>query len=318
MKIATSKLLALGLGAAALCAAALPAAAGQIQEPGITDGLALGAAPAPGFYYVNLANWGTGRIQTPNALKAPDNADSIAIGGEVPFFVWVPDTKVLGATYSFTAAFPLVEASVNHLTGNPPNLYFRGVFQPSIAPLNLSWSLGNGLFVAIGEAIDPAVKSEVTFPASSRPGYVTSAWGFDTHINFSYVANDWILSANNTISIQTIEGAGIQGNDAFGTDVTIAHEFGKWTIGAVGHGSWDLTATPMNMTYALTPGMGRAIAVGGLVGYNFGPVDVLLYATNQVYAEGDTFGGRCDTRVWSTLVIPIWNPAPPAPVIAKY
>ncbi|MGO9006599.1 MAG: hypothetical protein ACLQIQ_12560 [Beijerinckiaceae bacterium] len=309
-----------GLGAAALCATSLPAAAGQIQPPGSTDGLALGASPPPGLYYVNIATWGTGEIKAPNALGAPNNADSLAIGAEVPFFVWVPDFKFLGAQYSFTAALPVMEAAANHFTGNAPNLYFRGLYQPNIAPVNLSWNLGNGFFVSIGEAIDVPVKEEVTFMSSSGPGIVTSAWGFDTHFNVSYVTKDWVLSANNVISFQTKDGAGIQGNDAFGTDVTVARNFGKWTIGAVAFGSWDLNATPMNTVFAFTPGMGRAIAAGGMVGYNFGPVDLILYATNQFYAEGDTDFGRYDTRVWTTVVIPIWNPAPPAPapVIAKY
>ncbi|MGO9006637.1 MAG: transporter [Beijerinckiaceae bacterium] len=320
MKMTTTKLLALGVGAAALCATALPAAAGQIQEPGITDGLALGASPPPGLYYINLANWGTGQVQAPNALGAPNNADSVAVGVEVPFFVWVPDFKFLGAQYSFTAALPVVDAGINHFTGNAPNLYFRGLYQPGVAPVNLSWNLGNGFFVAIGEAINIPVKSEVTFPASSSPGFVTSAWGFDTHVNVSYIGNDWVLSANNTISFQTKDGAGVQGNDAFGTDITIAHKFGKWELGLVANGSFDLNATPMNTVFAFTPGMGRAIDVGAMIGYNFGPVDLILYATNQVYAEGDTFGGRYDTRVWTTVVIPIWNPTPPPPhpVIAKY
>ena len=101
MKITTSKLLGLGLGATALCASALPAFAGAFTEPGITTGAAAGFNPPPGLYFANLANYGVAQGASPTGTTS--------VGIEVPVFTWVPGWNFLGATYSANVAFPFVE-----------------------------------------------------------------------------------------------------------------------------------------------------------------------------------------------------------------
>jgi hypothetical protein len=92
--------------------------------------------------------------------------------------------------------------------------------------------------------------------------------------------------------------------DFLNVDLTATKSFGKWAIGPVAFGSTDMT-TPV-------AGYQRQsqIALGGLVGYDFGPIIVQGYVTTDVYEKN--YGGF-DTRVWGRLIIPIWNPAAPAP-----
>ena len=57
-------------------------------------------------------------------------------------------------------------------------------------------------------------------------------------------------------------------------------------------------------------------AVGGLVGYDFGPLTLQTYITTDVYEKN--YGGH-DTRIWSRVIIPVWTAptAPTRPIITK-
>lgn len=49
-----------------------------------------------------------------------------------------------------------------------------------------------------------------------------------------------------------------------------------------------------------------AFALGGLLGYDFGPARLLIYATDVVNARDRTQGWR----IWSYLSFPLWRPGP--------
>jgi hypothetical protein len=56
----------------------------------------------------------------------------------------------------------------------------------------------------------------------------------------------------------------------------------------------------------------QQFAVGGLIGYDFGPVKLQTYVTTDV--SQDNYGGY-DTRGWTRIIIPLGNPWPtPAPM----
>src|SRR5271168_1565390 len=120
-----NKLLAVSLAAAALSATALPAVAASWTQPGATMGVPLGVAPPPGLYFIGDVNYGVG-----------SGSPSISSGTAVESFLWVPGWHFLGATYA--AAFTVLEpeVGVNHQN------YIRGVFNPEIIPISLSWNLG--------------------------------------------------------------------------------------------------------------------------------------------------------------------------------
>jgi hypothetical protein len=134
----------------------------------------------------------------------------------------------------------------------------------------------------------------------------------------SYAGYGWNLTANVIYGIQFDHvtsrpqispcpipfGANGCNPDFLNVDLTATKSFGKWAIGPVAFGSTDLS-TPI-------AGYQRQsqIAVGGLVGYDFGPITVQGYVTTDVYERN--YGGF-DTRVWGRLIIPIWNPPAPAP-----
>jgi hypothetical protein len=103
--------------------------------------------------------------------------------------------------------------------------------------------------------------------------------------------------------------------DFINLDLTATKKFGPWEIGAVAFGSSDLNRpVPTYLKQS-------QFAVGGLVGYNFGPFSVQGYVTTDVAEEN--YGGK-DTRGWFRVILPLGNlfataeaPAP-APLVRKY
>ena len=84
--------------------------------------------------------------------------------------------------------------------------------------------------------------------------------------------------------------------------------FNPALFGAVAYGFTDLTS-PI-ATYLKQ----SQFAVGGLSGYDFGPLSLQVYATIEEYERN--YGGR-DTRGWFRLVVPLWKPAAQPPLINK-
>ena len=91
-------------------------------------------------------------------------------------------------------------------------------------------------------------------------------------------------------------------------DLTATHKFGKWEAGWVGFYSSDLS-TPV-------PGYLKQsqFAMGGLVGYDFGPVILQGYLTSDVYQKN--YGGT-DVRGWARIIIPLGDPFAPPPAPAR-
>jgi outer membrane putative beta-barrel porin/alpha-amylase len=274
------------------------ALAGSVTQPGETVGVAAGAPLPQGLYFVNTADWGC-RNTNPDACLFVD----------IPVFAWSTPWTLFGARLHILLATPVLELDVRH-TDNVSSIY-----NPLLAG-QLAWDLGNGwgfsyLFGAYFQVGQPL------------------AWD-STSINqrfaLSYTANGWNLTANVIWGIQLDSvgdrpqispcpapfGVNSCNPDFLNVDLTATKKFDKWELGVVAFGSTDLNRP--------VPGYAKQsqIAVGGLVGYDFGPVILQGYLTTDV-AE-DNYGGR-DTRGWFRAIIPIWTapaaaPAP-APLVRK-
>jgi hypothetical protein len=330
MKITTGKLLGLGLGAAALCATALPAAAGGFTAPGSSTAVPAGANPPPGLYFANTVTWGSGGSFN-NVTPTP--GESGAVGAEVPAFIYVPGWNFLGATYAAAVALPFVEVGIHQAgvvgTAGAAPLYLRGVGNPAISPVTLSWNLGNGFFVSIGENIYIPNKAEffnpevVTNPFTGARGGVqnTSAAAFEQKAAISYLANDWVISANGLVGIATNDSDGNKSPDYVNIDGTVGHTFGKWQLGVVGYYAADIEDTALN-AFGTGHARDEEAGIGGYLGYNFGPVDLTIQVKHELISKGAFLVyGVHETRATVGIVIPIWNPTPPAPprpVVAKY
>jgi hypothetical protein len=282
MKINLTKWTAAGV----LTLSATAAFAGSITQPGETAGLAAGTPLPPGFYFIDTTDWGV-RDGQPLGSKT-------AVGVTIPIIAWSTPWKILGARLSFLAATPAVEA------GNTANIfpYSEGMYNPAAAA-KLTWDLGGGF--GFGYAIGGYAR--VNTPVSHDTNTFFQAFAL------SYTANGWNLTGNliwgiNGTQVGNTASISNPNPDYVNLDLTATKRFGKWELGAVGFWSSDVS-DPF-------PGYHRQsqFALGGLVGYNFGPLTMQTYLTRDV--SESNYGGF-DTRIWSRVIIPLGDPFAPAP-----
>src|SRR5215471_11911474 len=277
----SSKILA-AAGALSLCLTA-PVLAASVTQPGETIGVAAGAPLPPGFYFVNTADWGCRNL-------SPDKS---CAGVDIPVIAWSTPWQLLGARLQFLVATPVVEVGVQNSN------YHSGIYNPLVSG-QLAWDLGNGWGFSYLLGAYIKVDSPVAFDSTS----------LNQRFALSYTGNGWNLTANTiwgihmdsvtdcTTLIASVGTCGINPN-FLNVDLTATKKFGKWEIGPVGYYSTDLNS-PL-------PGYGKQsqFAVGGLIGYDFGPVILQAYLTTDVYEKN--YGGH-DTRFWARIILPLGNP----------
>jgi hypothetical protein len=179
-----------------------------------------------------------------------------------------------------------------------------GLFNPFVGG-ELTSDLGHGwgFTYLLGAYIDDHTK--VAYSSSS----------LNQRFGLSYTANEWNLTANVIWGINfdqstnKPQGFPCPTSPALGcnpnflnVDLTGTKRFGKWELGPIGFYATDIS----------TPIVGyqrqSKAAIGGLVGYWFGPFILQVYGTTEFYEKN--YGGK-DTRIWSRLVVPLGSPPPP-------
>jgi hypothetical protein len=282
MKLDLTKLATAGV----LTMSAIAAAhAGSVTQPGETIGVVAGTPLAPGWYFVDTTDWGV--RDTP--------AGKVTLGVTIPVIAWSSPWTFLGGRVQFLGAFPAVELGVVNTSDN------FGMFNPFFAG-QLAWDLGSGwgFSYALGTYI--GVKNAVAFDSTS----------INQRFALSYIANGWNLTANAIWGIQPDQLTTTVNPDFINLDLTAVRKFGNWELGPVAFLSSDLTQPS-----PLFPKQSE-FALGGIVGYNFGPVILQGYLTRDV-AESNH--GGLDTRVWGRVIIPVLDPpaaaTPPAPLYRR-
>jgi hypothetical protein len=256
---------------------AVSALAGSVTEPGETVGLPLGAPLSPGVYFLDTLNWGV-RSTNPNT----------ALGVNIPVLAWSTPWTFLGARVQLIVAAPEAEQGVNNTN------YVDGIFNPFFGG-QLAWDLGGGFGFSYLLGGYAGIHTPVAFDSSS----------LNQRVALSYTADGWNLTANAIWGIEAQSVTATINPDFFNIDLTASKKFGKWELGAVGFGSTDLNS-PIP-TYQKQ----SQFALGGLVGYDFGPVILQAYLTRDVVESN--YGGF-DTRAWGRIIIPLGDPfATPAP-----
>lgn len=250
-----------------------PVRAGSAAQPGQTIGLPVGAQLPVGLYFVNLSSFGVRET-------APRDSESNV---NLPTFAWSTPWTVLDARLQFFFTQPVVASSVR---GAP---YQSGVGQQLLAA-QLAWDLGNdfGVSYLFGGYL----------PIETR--FLTQTASLTQRFAVSYTGNDWNLTANllHGIFLDTRAVTGAFYPDYLNLDLTATRKFGKWQVGAVAFGSTDL---PTGLASYRAQGQ---IAVGALVGYNFGPVNVQAYVTRDVVERN--YGGA-ETRGWLRTIVPLYQ-----------
>ncbi len=322
--VVLGSLAALAIGGVASSALAMESGTFQNRLNGATIGLPLGALPPPGLYSgIETAYLGWGGVGPNGTGNQAAHLYLPAIAQALPL-LWVPGWNFLGATYAMSVVQAFYEYQV--LTASPGAPFSSTAPGAVVAagynmanttwnPIDLSWNLGGGWFVSLGfNFMGP---DGTRYVGSTNPDY----WTFEPTFAAAYLANNWNLAANffydiNTKSGGRVLGAGFggpvtSGNALYG-DFHALYKLGKWSFGPVGYFEEQTTQDSGCPTPAVC-GMLSNVAVGGLVGYDFGPVDLQMWITDSV-ARNNAIDGL---NFWSRLGFRLWAPEAPKPLVAK-
>jgi len=321
-QIVLGGLAALTMAGAASSAFAMEAGTFQNRLNGATIGIPAGAAAPPGVYsgletaYLGMPGSGKGN-QAPG-LYLPAVAEAVPI-------VWSTGWNFLGANFSMVVVQAWYMGFIT--TGAP---VYSGTFPATIgsfdvvantfwSPINLSWNLGGGWFVSASFNFTAPDGSRYT--GTPNPDY----WTFEPAAAISYLSQNWVASANFYYDINTVSsgpccirgaiGAGsITSGNALYMDAFALYKIGKWELGPVGY--FEIQTTADTGPGCAVAGMCANLqnyALGGLVGYDFGPVDIQVWVTDSVARQNAIDG----VNFWTRIGFRVWAPEAPKPLVAK-
>jgi len=174
--------------------------------------------------------------------------------------------------------------------GGPVNVEASGMINTFIAPVELSWKLGDsGFHVKTGLGM---YVPDGTVTGVNGLGNVGNAWWtFMPEFVVSYLKDGWNLTANiydeiNTKSTVTQYRSG----DILHAEFTATKTIGKWTFGPVAYYAGQVTDDRSSAFYggALNVNRYNIWAMGASLGYNFGPAQLTVWALDEVSANASS------------------------------
>jgi hypothetical protein len=249
---------------------------GAEQKPGITLGGASAGVPAPGIYMFDQFTTYQASISGPHVAGYDDKTSAVAAG-----FLFVPGWNFLGATYDAVVVLPFYMAAL----AAPVNYQTAGMHNSYIAPVELSWKLGDsGFFVKTGLGIyvpDGTITGPAGLSSIGDPW-----WTFQPELIVSYLKDGWNLTANVFEEFHTKNPiSGYQTGDIFHAEFTATKTIGNWTFGPVGYLAAQVTndTSSAYYNYVINSNQSSRIGAGGLIGYNFGRAQLNFWLTDEVY-----------------------------------
>jgi hypothetical protein len=289
------------LNVAAVCVAMLVSAtttcfADPVSPAGWTSNIQM-AVPLPeGVYFINTAVY----IKRSGSSLAPglDEIDAIV---NIPTAVWSTPWQFLGGQLELIGFPAQVGVGINPGASDGSSSWHRDFYNPS-GLIGVTWDLGGGW--SVGEFVGGF--TPVDTDIGNNVGLGGNFWTFGNVFAVAYNSNGWSLSANfiylnSGDNVDT--GVNLQ-PDTIDVDFAMVKHINKWEFGLVGSASADVS-------HALRNNWGKdefsQFSLGGLVGYSFGSVTAEIFATRSLVAENQVGGGK-DTRLWTRLIVPLWNP----------
>lgn len=291
----------LAAAAAALLAVTGAATADPVSPAGWTTGIGLGAPLPEGVYFINTATY------FERSPRSGSGAPTIDAGVNIPVVAWSTPWTIFGGRLEVLGIVPELAVGVNPNTVGGLASSWRDFYNPA-GLVGLAWDLGGGWGFANYVGAFAPVDTRLGNTLNLGGNY----WTFLELATLAYNRDGWSAAANFTYSSSGSDrntGVSIQ-PDTAQIDLSISKHINKWEIGLVGYGSTDLGTPWAGRTLGLYGKKQSQFALGGLVGYNFGPVITQFYLTRDV-AESNYAG--YDTRFWTRVIVPLWNPDAPAP-----
>jgi len=303
-----------------------PAYATELWDPhlrGTDEGLAAGALPPPGVYFINNSyfapsyhSYGVLHGTLNTAPSGHSNANvSLFAYVDVPVLLWVPGCKFLGADYAMGIAEPFDYTNLrvgSRADGVWLGTAQWGMYNTVLVPYVLSWKLPCDFFVSTGLNIflndgtsNPAT-ADTLGPAASLGAAAESSNGyytFEPTVGISWLHNGWNVSASFHYAFNLKDsGTDYTSGQQFAADYTVTKTCGKWTLG-VGVAEETQTTSDSFAGNSIADSKANAWTIGPIVGYNFGPCSLQFIYNFPLYVNNDVGGEWFDVR----FVVPLWK-----------
>ena len=298
----------------------------DLTKPGAFIGSSAGVPP-PGIYMFNQVFTYQSNLTGPGtALINPPGTKKTGVQGNVDVqgFLFVPGWTFLGATYDAVIVQPFISQSL----GSPINAQAAGMFNTYIVPVELSWKFGTSGFAVktgLGIGLDDGTTTGINGLGNVANPYFT----FQPELIVSYLKDGWNLSVAMYDEINTENRVThYTTGDIFHADFTATKTIGKWTFGPVAYYYGQVTNDSCPASCIATGESTAAHAqrynmwaAGALLGYDFGPAAVSVWATQEVSAKASNSAlpAAADgsivpqgLTVFATLSYRLWAPDEPA------
>ncbi|QDW40558.1 transporter [Bradyrhizobium sp. KBS0727] len=298
---------------------------GFAQQGGLTFG-ASAATPPPGLYMFNQAMTYQANLAGPGTRLTGTNTGVQAAAGATGL-VWIPGWTFLGGTYGAV----LVQGGIMDSVGSPFNVQQSGLHNTFIIPAELSWRLGDsGFFVKTGLGMYVPTGTQTGVNGLGNVG--APWWTFQPEIFVSYIKDGWNITSNIFAEFNTRNTiTQYQSGDILHAEFAATKRIGQWSVGPVAYYIGQVTNDKSSAFYGNAINVNRynIWAVGALVGYDFGPAALNVWATNEIVANAsggmpvagiDTATVAKGFKVFATLSYRIWAPDEPSqtPKLSTY
>lgn len=276
-----------------------------VVPPGNTMGVAIGANPPPGFYLGSRNGYWDAKLRNDDGDDAGQSNrlfDSALQG------IWVPGSEILGGSYRALVTIPFIHNDQTRSDPFPPPLQGSdgngGVGPIEISPIGLSWQIQPGIFASAALSFYTPVGG---FDAAAPINIGGDFWTVAPSLGFSYLRDGWNLSASAAYFISAENrSTDYKSGDELLVNATAFKDFGGWSVGPVGYWRKQMTADSNNgADYGgTTQPKSEQVALGLGASHRFGPLDINLNVTRDVYIR-DTVGGD---KIWLNFTLPLAAP----------
>lgn len=292
--------------------------AGVQVQPGVGIAGTTAASPPPGLYAFDQAFTYQARIAGPGAPKVGGSATTLNVNTGISGLLWAPGWTIFGATYDAVLVQPVGTADL----GAPINSTQKGMANTYLIPGELSWRLGDsGFFVKANFGV--SVPVDVSGP-TGLGGMGNPWWTFRPGLIVSYLKDGWSLTAAVYAEINTKNSiTGYRSGNVIDAEFSATKSFGKWRVGPIGYyvGQVGDDTSSAFYGYAVNVNRYNIWAAGGLVGYDFGPVQLNVWGAKEVFANasgGTSFNGIDSAtttqgfKLFASVSYRLWAPDQPA------
>jgi hypothetical protein len=276
------------------------------------------------------------------------------MGGNVGFVVVQPFYSVAGLQTNCTPSAVGCTGSAPLAFGAGAGAFFENVHNTIFQAID-SWNWHNGYFTSLGFAFQGPDGSTYngtlnqdywTFSPTAAISYIDKNWKASANLEYDFhtaskgntgtyaavahnVANPAIVAPSGCVGF-ACPGIGYTSGDQLFIDWSAAYRWGKLEFGPVGYFKFQTTSDSPGQGYTcagLAAVYGKSlgcarnedIALGGLIGWDFGPAELEAYFTDSVYTRDDFSGWSLFTRLSFKLDDPSPKAEAPAarPMIGK-